>query len=343
MQELLSQWLTSSETGATKDAQTIPGTLDASFDLDLPSLDVVTKMHECGFFENPVSWNPVSNSDCDLHGNNAGTGDGGDPRPLQARTSPTNGALNDTTSSTTAPTSELNNPVEYLCASDKLDVDGDYSGGLRPGEQLRDVFTCQIVTPFSIKAGEFLVGQQAFYFKEDSTKLIRGQSRIQPPAVVALGTIVADPGQLPCWLSASVQEVHDRRYLLQQTALEIYLTDGTTIFMVFADKQTRDSVQKLLLSLDLPNFVDYNSTVKGSLVRDSISNQWAKGIISNFEYLMHVNKLAGRTFNDLTQYVCTSLLCCVTQNSRTHALSYPHSEPTAPIFISILTPLGTPF
>jgi hypothetical protein len=30
--------------------------------------------------------------------------------------------------------------------------------------------------------------------------------------------------------------------------------------------------------------------------------KWANGEISNFDYLMTVNKYAGRSFNDLNQY-----------------------------------------
>ena len=34
----------------------------------------------------------------------------------------------------------------------------------------------------------------------------------------------------------------------------------------------------------------------------SLFDRWQQGEISNFEYLMELNKLAGRTFNDLMQY-----------------------------------------
>jgi hypothetical protein len=30
---------------------------------------------------------------------------------------------------------------------------------------------------------------------------------------------------------------------------------------------------------------------------------WRKGIISNFEYLMHLNTYSGRTLNDISQYM----------------------------------------
>ena len=35
--------------------------------------------------------------------------------------------------------------------------------------------------------------------------------------------------------------------------------------------------------------------------KKSLTNKWLNGQISNFEYLMSLNTLAGRSFNDLTQ------------------------------------------
>ncbi len=39
-----------------------------------------------------------------------------------------------------------------------------------------------------------------------------------------------------------------------------------------------------------------------SLFRESVTSRWQRGLISSFEYLMHLNTLAGRSYNDLTQY-----------------------------------------
>ena len=195
-------------------------------------------------------------------------------------------------------------PVKYLTQSDATcEDDQGLEGGLQPGERLIGVYSCKLVSPFGIKAGELLVGREAFYFKEDPNRPGTSAPQMaQPRSITVLGTLSRDPAQLPYWPNSLIQEVHDRRYLLQRNALEVFLINGTTILIAFDSTATRDEACKQLLSLDLPNYVDYSNTVNGSMTRDSITQQWVKGAISNFEYLMHINKLAGRSFNDLTQY-----------------------------------------
>lgn len=34
----------------------------------------------------------------------------------------------------------------------------------------------------------------------------------------------------------------------------------------------------------------------------SVTTRWMRSEISNFQYLMHLNTLAGRSYNDLSQY-----------------------------------------
>jgi hypothetical protein len=61
-----------------------------------------------------------------------------------------------------------------------------------------------------------------------------------------------------------------------------------------------------LLSLDLPNRVDYETEVGGNILKRSITEKWRRGEISNFEYLMHLNTLAGRSFNGITLFHTTA-------------------------------------
>ena len=59
--------------------------------------------------------------------------------------------------------------------------------------------------------------------------------------------------------------------------------------------QERDDLYTKILTLELPNLItDENLS--------AIQHLWLDGKMTNFEYLTHLNKMAGRSFNDLMQY-----------------------------------------
>uniref|UniRef100_A0A672J600 Lysosomal trafficking regulator n=1 Tax=Salarias fasciatus TaxID=181472 RepID=A0A672J600_SALFA len=61
------------------------------------------------------------------------------------------------------------------------------------------------------------------------------------------------------------------------------------------DNQFRDDVYHNILTSDLPNLLEHGNM-------SALTQLWGSGQISNFEYLTHLNKHAGRSFNDLMQY-----------------------------------------
>lgn len=48
--------------------------------------------------------------------------------------------------------------------------------------------------------------------------------------------------------------------------------------------------------------VDFAEITERAPWRKTLTQKWQQGEVSNFHYLMHLNTLAGRSFNDLTQY-----------------------------------------
>jgi hypothetical protein len=54
-------------------------------------------------------------------------------------------------------------------------------------------------------------------------------------------------------------------------------------------------VYQSILTNNLPNLLEYGNIT-------ALTNLWYSGQITNFEYLTHLNKHAGRSFNDLMQY-----------------------------------------
>ncbi|KAI1894298.1 hypothetical protein AGOR_G00114380 [Albula goreensis] len=103
-----------------------------------------------------------------------------------------------------------------------------------------------------------------------------------------------------------IKEAHFARFLLEDNALEIFMRNGQSMFLAFQNKEHLPAFKRLCSVVP---------SLKGRGVTDGIMNmkkttggektaiqKWQKGEMSNFDYLMHLNTLAGRTYNDLMQY-----------------------------------------
>ncbi|OAA61622.1 beige/BEACH domain-containing protein [Niveomyces insectorum RCEF 264] len=132
------------------------------------------------------------------------------------------------------------------------------------------------------------------------------------------------------WRWHDVISVSKRRFLFRDVAIELFFRDGRSYLLTGIDNAKRDEIFGRLIAKiphatgpasTLPNaedawrleglrVVDEGPQTLGSKF-GSIFNaspwnpsmrRWQKGEISNFHYLMLINTMAGRTFNDLTQY-----------------------------------------
>ncbi|KAL9227541.1 hypothetical protein vseg_003219 [Gypsophila vaccaria] len=116
------------------------------------------------------------------------------------------------------------------------------------------------------------------------------------------------------WKLNSVHEILKRDYQLRPVAIEIFSMDGCNDLLVFHKKE-REEVFKNLVAMNLPRNSMLDTTISGvnkqesneggrlfKLMAKSFSKRWQNGEISNFQYLMHLNTLAGRGYSDLTQY-----------------------------------------
>ncbi|XP_042484806.1 protein SPIRRIG-like isoform X1 [Macadamia integrifolia] len=129
---------------------------------------------------------------------------------------------------------------------------------------------------------------------------------------------VCTSGNLPhpwrMWKLDNVHEILKRDYQLRPVAVEIFSMDGCNDLLVFHKKE-REEVFKNLVAMNLPRNNMLDTTISGSskqegnegsrlfnIMAKSFSKRWQNGEISNFQYLMHLNTLAGRGYSDLTQY-----------------------------------------
>ena len=155
-----------------------------------------------------------------------------------------------------------------------------------------------------------------------------------------------------------INEIYKRQHLHISNALEIFLNNGQSYFLVF-NQENRDIVFDQIItkindlyknknnkieifkhsklsnqynkenslymkhcpilsfyqSQEAENFLKnqtkkgyisnicgYKLVMDGNTLKDEIYNEWCKNKISNYDYLMLLNIIAGRSFNDLSQY-----------------------------------------
>ncbi|XP_060806416.1 neurobeachin isoform X1 [Amyelois transitella] len=111
------------------------------------------------------------------------------------------------------------------------------------------------------------------------------------------------------WYFSEIRAIFSRRYLLQNVAVEMFLASRTSIFFAFPDQATVKKVIKALprvgvgIKYGIPQTRRASMMSPRQLMRNSnMTQKWQRREISNFEYLMFLNTIAGRTYNDLNQY-----------------------------------------
>ncbi|XP_056422915.1 lysosomal-trafficking regulator isoform X3 [Hyla sarda] len=144
---------------------------------------------------------------------------------------------------------------------------------------------CINVAPSSETIGELLLGKTGMYFVEDSSTDTLESNPL-------LGD--SEPASFS-WTYEEIKEVHKRWWQLRDNAVEIFLTNGRTLLLAFDNTKVRDDVYQKILTNNLPNLLEYGNIT-------ALTQLWCSGQITNFEYLTHLNKHAGRSFNDLMQY-----------------------------------------
>ncbi|XP_012928023.1 neurobeachin-like protein 2 isoform X5 [Heterocephalus glaber] len=171
---------------------------------------------------------------------------------------------------------------------------------------------CQLVTVVAVVPGLLEVTTQHVYFYDGSAERVETEEGI--------GHDFRRP-------LAQLREVHLRRFNLRRSALELFFIDQSNYFLNFPCRgtgtaasspsqapraqprtpvphtQVRNQVYSWLLRLRPPAQGYLSSRSPQEMLRASgLTQKWVQREISNFEYLMQLNTIAGRTYNDLSQY-----------------------------------------
>uniref|UniRef100_A0A670XXI6 Neurobeachin like 1 n=1 Tax=Pseudonaja textilis TaxID=8673 RepID=A0A670XXI6_PSETE len=160
---------------------------------------------------------------------------------------------------------------------------------------------CELITIMNIICGRLEVTTQHIYFYDGS---------IEKEGI----------GFDFKWPLSQIREIHLRRYNLRRSALEIFFIDQTNYFLNFKKEVSNftccqnskpkyknreilmiNRIYSRILSLCSQNISGTRSPQE--LFKTSgLTQKWVNREISNFDYLIQLNTMAGRTYNDLAQY-----------------------------------------
>ncbi|XP_047001362.1 WD repeat and FYVE domain-containing protein 3 [Schistocerca americana] len=198
---------------------------------------------------------------------------------------------------------------------------------LEEQEKISYMFRCARIQGLDTTEGVLLFGKEHFYvidgFTVDRSRDIRDIELLpehdHDPILPSPGSPRRSRAMRQCSKFAyeDIREVHKRRYLLQPMALEVFSGDGRNYLLAFQKKQRNkvyqrfmtfataiaDSAQQSVAGQKRTANVEQGAGLLSTLIGEtSVTQRWVRGEISNFQYLMHLNTLAGRSYNDLMQY-----------------------------------------
>ncbi|XP_023385979.1 lipopolysaccharide-responsive and beige-like anchor protein isoform X1 [Pteropus vampyrus] len=159
----------------------------------------------------------------------------------------------------------------------------------------------QLVAPSVVAKGTLSVTSSELYFEVDEED---PNFKNIDPKILAY-----TEGLHGKWLFTEIRSIFSRRYLLQNTALEIFMANRVAIMFNFPDPATVKKVVNYLPRVGVGTCFGLPQTRRISLASprqlfkaSNMTQRWQHREISNFEYLMFLNTIAGRSYNDLNQY-----------------------------------------
>lgn len=91
-----------------------------------------------------------------------------------------------------------------------------------------------------------------------------------------------------------IKFVNDHRYMFKPIGVEVFVYNSNESYLfVFNDQNCRDTIKEILVS-NAPKILEMHL--------DVITKMWMNGYLSNYDYLIYLNRFSSRSFNDISQY-----------------------------------------
>ncbi|XP_055616635.1 lysosomal-trafficking regulator isoform X2 [Toxorhynchites rutilus septentrionalis] len=143
------------------------------------------------------------------------------------------------------------------------------------------------------RSQEFSMENQVLY--TSSVKQISPKHELDSECILTSTELVLSPstGELDIYDLDSISKIWTKRFQHQETAVEIFFKTSKSLFLVF-DRQVEREI--------FAGFFQDLVQREGRQELETQTQLWRDGALSNWEYLMHLNQISGRTYHDLMQY-----------------------------------------
>ncbi|KAL5018829.1 hypothetical protein ScPMuIL_004551 [Solemya velum] len=249
----------------------------------------------------------------------------GDPDDDQDDATADGGQDGDRTDGTGETTADLQGESQMEGPADKADNQAILRL-LGEGEKITHMFRCGRIQGLDTAEGLLLFGREHFYVVDGFTLLKSKEIKdidslpeeLHDPIIPKGSISGSSPKRIfSKFAYDDIREVHKCRYLLQPIAIEVFSADGRNYLLAFPRKVRNkvyakfqsvataitDSAQESVQGQKQNVKVEASSGLISSLIGEkTVTQRWERGEINNFQYLMHLNTLAGRSYNDLMQY-----------------------------------------
>ena len=178
------------------------------------------------------------------------------------------------------------------------------------------------VTLETIFRGKLLLTTDSVYFRVDDGIDVFSKEVVQ----------VSNDKNFLRYRLGKLTEIHGRRYLLRPQALELFFVDCQEVFFSFSSHKERNRFYAKIKNSGKAPLLSQTTSLNPRIAfkRSKLTNLWKKRQISNFDYrklvwplrtrlfvgscpyfypllplsctVMALNRMAGRTFNDISQY-----------------------------------------
>ena len=174
--------------------------------------------------------------------------------------------------------------------------------------QKKEIYSlfCELVTPLYVYFGKMYFLEDYMFFETEKEDIRDIDKSVETFIKFFISNASKDNKALKSKsiliFNNDINEIIQRRTLFSPQSIEIFHKNGKSYFFNFFSVENINKVYNFLNEINKnQTLFNFNTNNNEENIKN-LKNYFHKGKISNYEYILYLNKYATRTYNDLSQY-----------------------------------------